>query len=65
MQINKAGIASLLAGIIVLGATWYFAFYNGNVASSIAALVFSGLVVGGLAWLGLILAVLGILIMLI
>lgn len=65
MQLNKSGIASLLAGIIVLAGTWWYAFYNGSVGESVVSFVVDGLVVGGLAWLGLLLAVIGILILLI
>ena len=65
MQLNKAGVASFLAGVVVLAGTWYYAFFNGNVLQSIISFVVDGLVVGGLAWLGVILAVLGLLIMLI
>ncbi len=60
MQVNKAGIASLAAGVIVLALTLTFAF-----SGSITSLLVNGLVIGGIAWIGLILLVLGILIMVI
>lgn len=67
-MVNKTGIGSLLAGIIVLAATWYFVFsLQGAVplAQSIVDLVVNGLVVGGLAWLGVFLIILGALILVI
>lgn len=60
MQVNKAGIASLVAGVIILALTLTFAF-----SGSITSLLVNGLVVGGIAWIGLVLLVLGILIMVI
>ncbi|MEK6924158.1 MAG: hypothetical protein AABW54_02885 [Candidatus Micrarchaeota archaeon] len=60
VQVNKAGIASLAAGVIVLALTLTFAF-----SGSITSLLVNGLVIGGIAWIGLILLVLGILIMVI
>lgn len=66
--VNKTGIGSLLAGIIVLAATWYFVFSLQGaepLAQSIVDLVVNGLVVGGLAWLGVFLIILGALILVI
>lgn len=60
MQLNKSGIVSLVIGILILGLAWNFGFSQDAVK-----LVVEGLVLGGIAWLGLALLVLGILIILI
>jgi hypothetical protein len=65
---NKTGIGSLLIGLIVLAATWYTAFFRGGevgLATSFISLIVNGFIVGGFAWLGLFLIVLGILILVI
>ncbi len=58
MQFNKAGLASLIVGIVVLALTLAYGF-GGDVVRLIA----QGLVLGGISWIGLVLVVLGILIM--
>lgn len=68
MVLSSSSIASLAAGLVLLVGTWYFAFYHAGatgLGESLGAFVVSGLVVGGLAWLGLLLLVLGILILII
>ncbi len=68
IMVNKTGLGSVVAGAIVLVATWHF-FFSGQgavpLAQSIADFVVSGLLVGGLAWLGISLVVLGTLILVI
>jgi len=60
MQISKAGIASLVAGIVILALSLVYGF-----GGDAMALLVSGLVLGGIAWLGIVLLVLGILIILV
>ncbi len=65
---NKTGMGSLLIGLVVLAATWYMAFFQGGavpLATSFINLIVSGFIVGGFAWLGLFLVVLGVLILII
>ena len=49
-------------GIILMVAVWYLAFFKGDVAASIIALVVAA-VVAGIFWLGLFLFVIGLLIL--
>ena len=60
MQLNKSGIVSLVLGIVLLGLAWNYGF--GQDAAKMAV---TGLVLGGISWLGLGLLVLGLLILLI
>ena len=65
---NKTGLGSLIVGLIILVATWYLAFFQGGavpLATSVVSLVVNGLIVGGFAWLGVFLLVLGVLILVI
>ena len=65
---NKTGLGSLIVGLVVLIATWYLAFFQGGavpLATSAVNLVVNGLIVGGFAWLGVFLLVLGVLILVI
>ena len=68
MGFNKTGLGSLVAGVIILFATWHLAFFKAgavSLAQSLTELVVNGLVVGGLTWLGVLLTVLGVLILVI
>ncbi len=58
---------SLVAGAVLLLATWYYGFfhYAPDLLSSIAAFTVLGVLLGGAIWVGIILLVLGILILLI
>ncbi|MBI5177463.1 hypothetical protein HY995_05260 [Candidatus Micrarchaeota archaeon] len=65
---NKTGIASAVVGFLILLITWYVAFFHGGatpLVQSFLDLIVNGLVVGGFAWLGAFLLVLGMLILVI
>jgi len=65
LSLNYSSVSSLIFGLVLLGGTWYFHFSQGGgvpLAESLGALVVNGLIIGGLAWLGLILLILGLLI---
>lgn len=67
MPLNTSGVMSLVAGAVLLLATWYYGFfqYSPDLLSSLAAFGVLGVLLGGVIWLGIILFVLGILILLI
>ena len=65
---NKTGLGSLLVGLVILVAVWYLAFFQSGavpLATSFVSLIVNGLIVGGFAWLGVFLIVLGALILVI
>lgn len=62
MGVSKTGFLSLIAGIILMLVVWYFAFFKGDVAASVIALVVAA-VIAGIFWIGLALFVIGLLIL--
>ena len=60
MQFSKVAFGSVLVGLLILAGIWYFAFQSSDVMGSLVSMgVYA--VVGGLVWVGLVLAILGIL----
>jgi len=60
MQFSKVAFGSVLVGLLILAGIWYFAFQSPDVMGSLVSMgVYA--VVGGLVWVGLVLAILGIL----
>jgi FtsH-binding integral membrane protein len=67
MGVSKAGIGSLLVGLVLLLLLWFFAFappHSGSISAGLILLVLTA-VLGGLALLGVLLVVIGIIILII
>lgn len=67
MGVGKAGIGSLLIGLVLLALLWFFAFappHSGSISAGLVSLVTTA-VLGGLVLFGLLLVVIGLLILVI
>ncbi|NYZ77879.1 hypothetical protein H0N96_00565 [Candidatus Micrarchaeota archaeon] len=67
MGVSKAGIGSLLIGLVLLLLVWFFAFappHSGSISAGLISLVITA-VLGGLVLFGLLLLVIGVIILII
>ncbi len=67
MGVSKAGIGSLLIGLVLLLLLWFFAFappHSGSISAGLISLVKTA-VLGGLVLFGLLLLVIGVIILII
>jgi hypothetical protein len=60
MQFSKVGFGSLVIGLVILLAVWWFNFQSYDLVQT-ALWMGAYAIVGGLIWVGILLAVLGIL----
>ncbi len=66
MKFNTTGIGSILLGLLVLAVIFFASFYSAHtsIVDSLAAFIVNGLVIGGLAWIGMLLVIVGVFILL-